>query len=112
MNSIGPHFYALAPAIQAIRIEEFASQILTHNQGLPLNFVAHCLQGALKSMGSKKATPKVRAVGNALEISGRGFTLIVSRNFAHTRIGELSAPARGVAGYWDGPIDGPGLHDE
>lgn len=92
MNSIGPHFYALAPAIQALRIEEFASQIFAHNQGLPLNFVAHCLQGALKSMGSKKATPKVRVIEDALVITGHKFSLTISPKYTVLDVMEDPTP--------------------
>lgn len=84
MQSIGPHFYALAPAIQAVRIEEFASLILSHNPGLPLSFVANRLREALGSMGSKKATPQVRVIAGALEIKARGFRITISPNETQT----------------------------
>lgn len=85
-TSIGSHFYALAPQIQAIRIEEFASLILARNPTLPLGFVANRLREALGSMGPKKAMPAVRALAGALEIKGREFCLTISPSETHVVI--------------------------
>jgi hypothetical protein len=113
MQSIGPHFYVLDPAIQAVRIEEFASLILSHNPGLPLGFVANRLREALGSMGSKKATPQVRVIAGALEIKGRGFRIVISPKETHVEVPDTSpAFLYGTAGYWDGPLDGPFSIDE
>lgn len=81
MNSIGPHFFALAFTEQANRIEAFTQAILDGNPRISARSLATALRKALASMTERSTFPVAIDVrGHILEISGREFSLTLRLN--------------------------------
>lgn len=57
MNSIGPHFYALAPSDQAYRIMNFCEAIWVSNPDVSLRQFAVIVRAALRSMAADARFP-------------------------------------------------------
>ena len=60
MDSIGPHFYALAPAEQAYRIVVFADALWSSGETLSLKSFGSAIRLALRSMGAFPGVVRVR----------------------------------------------------
>lgn len=60
MDSIGPHFLALAPVAQAHRILRFAEALWAGNETLSLKSFGGAIRLALRSMGAFPGVVRVR----------------------------------------------------
>jgi hypothetical protein len=76
VNSIGPHFYALAPSEQARRIVAFCEALWTGEGDLSLGQSARAIRLALRSMSpAGRFSGVVRARPQFILIEGPGYTV-------------------------------------